>query len=80
MGVFRYYLTPVGLLKLEELPKGWGLLESDGGPARVVLKATFIERTNEVAAQEQTLLLSVVRRLQSGHTYNKKTARFRAPK
>ena len=27
MGYNRYYMTPVGLLDPEEIPKGWGLLE-----------------------------------------------------
>jgi hypothetical protein len=27
MGVFRYFLAPAGLLRIEELPTGWGLIE-----------------------------------------------------
>ena len=27
LGCERFYLTPAGLVRLEELPKGWGLLE-----------------------------------------------------
>lgn len=30
MGHWRYYLTPKGLLKPEEIPDGWGLLETTG--------------------------------------------------
>lgn len=30
MGDWRFFLTPVGLIKIEELPGGWGLLETDG--------------------------------------------------
>jgi hypothetical protein len=29
MGVYRYYLTPPGLLQPEQLPTGWGLLEAE---------------------------------------------------
>lgn len=27
MGVFRYYLAPTGLIQVEEVPAGWGLIE-----------------------------------------------------
>lgn len=30
MGDWRFFLTPVGLVQVEELPAGWGLLETDG--------------------------------------------------
>lgn len=30
MGDWRFMLTPKGLIKVEELPEGWGLLETDG--------------------------------------------------
>jgi hypothetical protein len=28
MGVFRYYLAPAGLIQIDELPAGWGLIEA----------------------------------------------------
>lgn len=30
LGDYRFFLVPKGLIKLEELPAGWGLLETDG--------------------------------------------------
>jgi hypothetical protein len=30
MGDWRFMLTPKGLITVEELPEGWGLLETDG--------------------------------------------------
>jgi hypothetical protein len=30
MGDWRFFLTPTGLIRVEELPAGWGLLETDG--------------------------------------------------
>lgn len=30
MGDWRFMLTPKGLIKVDELPAGWGLLETDG--------------------------------------------------
>lgn len=35
MGLYRYYLAPAGIIKIEELPAGWGLLEVS---ARGVIK------------------------------------------
>lgn len=36
MGSWRYFMTPVGLLSLDELPAGWGLIEvTPGGICRV---------------------------------------------
>lgn len=36
MGNRRYYLTPAGLVKPEEVPEGWGLLHAAGKIIRVV--------------------------------------------
>ena len=35
MGEFRYYLTPKGLLDLDEIPPRWGLIEYDGKLVRM---------------------------------------------
>jgi hypothetical protein len=40
MGEYRYYMTPPGLLRVDELPEGWGLLEVHGRRVRVVHEAT----------------------------------------
>jgi len=40
MGEKRFFLTPPGLLKAEELPDGWGLLEAHPKAVRVVREAT----------------------------------------
>lgn len=40
MGSWRYYMAPKGLIKLEELPEGWGLIEvTPGGICRVLAGA-----------------------------------------
>lgn len=36
MGDWRFMLTPKGLVKIEELPEGWGLLETNGKTIRKV--------------------------------------------
>ncbi len=41
MGQIRYYMTPPGLLKPEEVPGAWGLLEVHGSKVSVRKKAGF---------------------------------------
>ena len=36
LGDWRFFLTPQGLISVDELPKGWGLLETDGKRVRRV--------------------------------------------
>lgn len=36
MGDWRFYLAPAGLIRPEELPTGWGLLECDGKRVHLV--------------------------------------------
>lgn len=38
-GRLRYYVTPKGLVKPEELPEGWGLLEVSGRGLRIKKKS-----------------------------------------
>ncbi len=35
MGSYRYYCAPKGLIKLDELPEMWGLIEVENGKARL---------------------------------------------
>ncbi len=62
MGHTRYYCAPAGMLKPEELPEGWGLLELRAGRLRVAKQpAKKGLRANQGA--EITLLLSALRRI-----------------
>jgi len=36
VGIYRFYITPKGLLSLHDLPDGWGLLEMHGRSVRMV--------------------------------------------
>ena len=36
IGMYRWYLTPAGLVEVDELPDGWGLLELSGNRIKVV--------------------------------------------
>jgi hypothetical protein len=61
MGVFRYYLAPADLIKADELPDAWGLLEvNESGKVRskMAAKPQKANRSREVA-----ILVSSLRRL-----------------
>lgn len=60
-GNFRYYLTPQGLLKPEELPEGVGLLEYDGKKIVRTIPATRHSVSNHT---DMIILASILRREQ----------------
>lgn len=62
MGNWRYYMAPVGLIKPEELPECWGLLEVHG---RIIKKAVQAG-LNQGALQhkvDMAFMYSILRRL-----------------
>ncbi len=62
MGEQRYYLTPAGLLNPDELPPGWGLLET--GPRGGVRETRTASTQQEYRWQaEMGMLLSALRRV-----------------
>ncbi|MEZ5781192.1 MAG: hypothetical protein R3D70_06035 [Rhizobiaceae bacterium] len=72
MGTYRYFMAPAGLLKPEELPDGWGLVEVGGKICRIVKGGKPTYRWNEPYPFENDrqaeigLLSSLVRRLRDG--------------
>ncbi len=60
VGLVRYFLTPPGLIRVEELSAKWGLLEWDGTRVRRVRKSEWHAVDNR---QEIALLLSAVKRI-----------------
>jgi len=61
MGAYRYYATPGGLLTLDDLPAGWGLLEPYArGLALRVASKPFYQRN---IRGELGLLVSTLRRI-----------------
>ncbi len=69
MGTYRYYLTPPGLLKREDVPAYWGLLECQPNTIKVVKKATTRDGKDAQAslwrqAREIAMLVSALRRHQ----------------
>jgi hypothetical protein len=65
MGYERYFYAPAGVIRLPELPSGWGLLEPDArGRVLLVVKSSAFMRRNERA--ERSLLVNAVRRVTEG--------------
>lgn len=60
MGGLRYFCAPRGMLKPEELPANWGLLEWDGSKLRRAVRSGNHETH---ARTEISLLISAIRRL-----------------
>ena len=59
LGAFRYYCSPEGLIKLNDIPGNWGLLWLRSGKIEVIKRA---ERQSPKAQKEITILSSIMRR------------------
>jgi hypothetical protein len=64
VGSERFYLTPPALIKLEELPPGWGLLEFRRARIEVVQSSAKNLRTAAGLRYEMNLLLASLRRVE----------------
>lgn len=64
LGCERYFAAPKGMLKSEEMPEGWGLLETDGRELKVVKKSKRKLRQPEGLMNEMNLLLASLRRVE----------------
>lgn len=64
MGNFRYFMTPVRLIKPDELPPMWGLLEAHESQIRIKHKAEMFEDEAVNKHAEVAFLTSVIRRLE----------------
>ena len=64
VGCERFYLTPPALVKVEELPAGWGLLEYRRGRIDVVRVSAKNLRTAKGFGFEMNLLLASLRRVE----------------
>ena len=61
IGLNRYFLTPPALLKPEELPEGWGLLELQNHRIKLIKPSIiFSQRDHQ---HELNILLSCLRRI-----------------
>lgn len=66
MGCERYYLAPAGLIRPEELPPGWGLLEVSARKVRMVTRCNPRSslRGKQGLMQELNLMLASLVRVQ----------------
>jgi hypothetical protein len=64
VGCERFYLTPPDLVKLEELPAGWGLLEYRRGRIDVLRPSAKDLRTAKGFGYEMNLLLASLLRVE----------------
>lgn len=64
VGCERFYLAPAGLVRPEELPIGWGLLELRGGRIEVALRSAKNLRSAAGFRYEMNLLLASLRRVE----------------
>jgi hypothetical protein len=64
VGSERFYLTPSALVRLEELPPGWGLLEFRRGRVEVVEHSAKNLRMAAGLRYEMNLLLASLRRVE----------------
>lgn len=80
VGLYRFYICPPGVIKPDELPKGWGLLYGDGrqvidvvrpkgnawpGPNTQFESWAAFQHQNDMEA-ERSVLYSISRRLVAG--------------
>ena len=65
VGMYRYFLCPESMIKLDELPAGWGLLYIDADKRIKPVKQSdrFEKRDYD---KEMTLMYSIMRRLANG--------------
>jgi len=64
VGCERYYLAPRGLIELEDLPAGWGLLEVCDREAKLVKSSARNLRSATGFQSEMNLLLASLRRVE----------------
>ena len=64
VGSERFYLVPAGLVRGEELPAGWGLLEYSRRGVQVVRRSRRNFRSEEGFRCEMNLLLASLRRVE----------------
>jgi len=64
LGCERFYLAPAGLLKVEELPAGWGLLECRNRQVEMVRASARKLRSQTGFRHEMNLLLASLRRVE----------------
>lgn len=76
MGRRRWYMTPAGLVRAEEVPPGWGLIHVNGQKCTVVVEAPDRELEQMEHVHEARILTSAIRRLTKGAKLHQKTGQW----
>jgi hypothetical protein len=63
MGRYRYYFAPAGLIRPDELPENWGLIEVKDGKSRLVAHAEYFDGI-DVLRREIYLFRSLAQELE----------------
>lgn len=61
MGDFRYYMAPPGIIPIEELPKGWGLLEVYDKKVSTKVKSKVFDKGISSLKNENKLMINALR-------------------
>ena len=65
MGSQRFYMAPSGIIRADELPRHWGLLELRGREVRMTVKPGRVDlRSPTGLMKEMNLLLASLRRVE----------------
>jgi hypothetical protein len=65
MGCERFYLTPQGLIRVDELPRTWGLLEAKGRDISITARPARKSQRSDIGLMwEMNLLLASLRRVE----------------
>lgn len=64
VGCERYYFAPRGIIRLDELPNGWGVLEYHARQVKVLKRSSRKLRSPEGFLSEMNLLLASLRRVE----------------
>ena len=64
VGAERFYLAPGGLIRVDEIPAGWGLLEVSGREIRIRKRSAKNLRSSTGFEYEMNLLLASLRRVE----------------
>lgn len=64
VGAERYYMAPRGMIRVDELPSGWGLLEVSGREIQKTKPSAKNLRSNTGFQYEMNLLLASLRRVE----------------
>lgn len=75
-GSQRWYFTEPGLVKPEEMPEGWGLVEVHEKSCRVKLDAPR-HHEDRCMRSENAIMFSALRRHAIGVPFNRNTGRFK---